>query len=439
MLGESGPFEGQVLTLPDGTIGCAEPGKACEAEPQAAGVARVTIDGVIAPGLDRHAQPHPVRHLRRLRTGCRRRSTRTTTSGPNEPRYAAMVDVKQCLEDASQGKPAWCPHAVRRRRQPALRDGQVGRAQGPRSPGTTSIVGLAGHRVGLLRRRSRAPSTRRRTASAPTRCRPARSSRPRRRPPTACARTSRAARPTRTSSTCGEGIDATALAEFTKLGTITTTPGCLYAPQTAITHGTAFTATEFATMAATGHEAHVVARVERGALRRDHRTSRSRSTTGVNGLARARLVDGRQPEPARRAALRRRSTDDTKWGGRLTPQDLVIDGDDERRDRSLALSDKIGTDQEGRARGPLRGPGDPHAPYDAIVAALRQGRRAHDGRRQGALRRRCRSRPRRRRRLGCETSTSAARRSSCASPSRGRRPTSSIRPTRRCTTSSRRR
>ena len=51
MLGESGPFEGQVLTLPDGTIGCAEPGKACEAEPQAAGVAHVTIDGVISPGL----------------------------------------------------------------------------------------------------------------------------------------------------------------------------------------------------------------------------------------------------------------------------------------------------------------------------------------------------------------------------------------------------
>ena len=27
---------------------------------------------------------------------------------PDEPRYAAMGDVKQCFEDDSQGKPAWC-------------------------------------------------------------------------------------------------------------------------------------------------------------------------------------------------------------------------------------------------------------------------------------------------------------------------------------------
>ena len=31
------------------------------------------------------------------------------TKDTNEPRYTVMVDVKQCLEDASQGKPVWCP------------------------------------------------------------------------------------------------------------------------------------------------------------------------------------------------------------------------------------------------------------------------------------------------------------------------------------------
>ena len=46
----------------------------------------------------------------------------------------------------------------------------------------------------------------------------------------------------------GEGIDQAARDEFAKLGTLTTTSGCLYAPQTTITHGTSFTATEFATM-----------------------------------------------------------------------------------------------------------------------------------------------------------------------------------------------
>lgn len=49
-----------------------------------------------------------------------------------------------------------------------------------------------------------------------------------------------------------EGTDATALNEFAKLGTITTTDLCLYAPQTAIIHGTALGAAEYATMAAAG-------------------------------------------------------------------------------------------------------------------------------------------------------------------------------------------
>ena len=50
----------------------------------------------------------------------------------------------------------------------------------------------------------------------------------------------------------GEGVDATALAEFAKLDTLTTVDGCLLAPETTITHGVAFTASEFATMAERG-------------------------------------------------------------------------------------------------------------------------------------------------------------------------------------------
>jgi len=50
----------------------------------------------------------------------------------------------------------------------------------------------------------------------------------------------------------GEGTDATSLNEFAQLGTVSTTPGCLYAPQTTITHGVAFTATEFQTMQSKG-------------------------------------------------------------------------------------------------------------------------------------------------------------------------------------------
>ena len=49
-----------------------------------------------------------------------------------------------------------------------------------------------------------------------------------------------------------EGTDATALNEFAQLATITTTDGCLLAPQTAIVHGTALGSTEFTTMAGAG-------------------------------------------------------------------------------------------------------------------------------------------------------------------------------------------
>jgi 5-methylthioadenosine/S-adenosylhomocysteine deaminase len=47
----------------------------------------------------------------------------------------------------------------------------------------------------------------------------------------------------------GEGIDERSRAEFDKLGTITTEDACLYAPQTAIIHGTAFGNAELQTMA----------------------------------------------------------------------------------------------------------------------------------------------------------------------------------------------
>jgi len=51
---------------------------------------------------------------------------------------------------------------------------------------------------------------------------------------------------------CGEGVDASALKEWTTLGTVTTTDGCLYAPETTVVHGTAFGEAEFTVMAEKG-------------------------------------------------------------------------------------------------------------------------------------------------------------------------------------------
>ena len=49
-----------------------------------------------------------------------------------------------------------------------------------------------------------------------------------------------------------EGTNAAALQEFDKLGTVSSTDGCLFAPQTAIVHGTALGDTQFTLMAANG-------------------------------------------------------------------------------------------------------------------------------------------------------------------------------------------
>lgn len=49
-----------------------------------------------------------------------------------------------------------------------------------------------------------------------------------------------------------EGVNATALNEFAALGSVTTTDGCLYAPQTAIVHGTALGDAQFTLMGAHG-------------------------------------------------------------------------------------------------------------------------------------------------------------------------------------------
>ena len=145
VIGENGPFEGQVLTLADGTIACAEPGEACGADPAASGVAKVTIDGIIAPGLI-DAHNHILFDVfddsdwlpSKVYT-----NHEDWTKNTNEPRYTVMVDVKQCLEDASQGKPTWCPAKYDGAGNLKCEMEKWGELKGLVA-GTTSIVGLAG-------------------------------------------------------------------------------------------------------------------------------------------------------------------------------------------------------------------------------------------------------------------------------------------------------
>ena len=367
VLGESGPFEGQVLTLPDGTIGCAEPGKVCEADPAAAGVAHVTIDGVISPGLvDTHN--HILFDIFDDSDWLPKQLYKNHddwTKNTNEPRYTVMVDVKQCLEDASQGKPVWCPTRFNSTGNLKCEMEKWGEMKGL-AAGTTAIVGLPGVALPCYASLARTIDTQFNGLDTD-------------KVQTAAILPSKAT----ADGVCtnyasgktaaylihiGEGVvmDPLATAEFTKLGTLTTTAGCLYAPQTAITHGTAFTATEFAAMKAkdmklTWSPASNIALYG--------------ATTNVplaldNGILVSLAPDWSMGGSQNMLDELRfaKSYSDTKWAGRLTSRDLHTMAT-KNGAIILGLSDKLGTIKKGMLADIFAVRGPHTAPYDTIVAA----------------------------------------------------------------------
>jgi cytosine/adenosine deaminase-related metal-dependent hydrolase len=365
VLGESGPFEGQVLTLPDGTIGCAEPGKACEAEPAAAGASRVAIDGVISPGLiDTHN--HILFDIFDNSDWLPKQTYQNHndwTKDTNEPRYTVMVDVKQCLEDASQGKPVWCPTKFDGTGNLKCEMEKWGEMKGL-AAGTTSIVGLPGTGLPCYQSLARTIDTQFNGLSSD-------------KVQTAAILPSKATADGACANFAsgktaaylihiGEGVDSTALAEFTKLGTLTTTPGCLYAPQTVITHGTAFTATEFAAMKAKdmkltwspasnialyGQTTNIPLALDNGIL---------------ISLAPDWSMGGSQNMLDELRFAKKYS--DTTWAGRLTSQDLFTMAT-KNAATVLGLSDKIGTIKKGMLADLFAVRGPRAAPYDTITSA----------------------------------------------------------------------
>ncbi len=365
VLGEKGAFEGQVLTLPNGTIGCAEAGKACEADPGAAGVAHVVVDGVIAPGLiDTHN--HILFDIFDDSDWLPKQKYQNHddwTKDTNEPRYTVMVDVKQCLEDASQGKPVWCPAKFDGAGNLKCEMEKWGELKALVA-GTTSVVGLAGTALPCYASLARTVDTQfngldtdkvQTAAITPSKA-------------TAdgvCANYA-SGKTAAYLIHVGEGLDQAARDEFTKLGTITTTAGCLYAPQTAITHGTSFGATEFAQMKAksmklTWSPASNVALYG--------------ATTNIpmaldNGIVVALAPDwsmGGSQNMLDEIRFAKKFSD-TNWAGRLKAQDIVTMAT-KNAAIILGLSDKIGTIKKGLLADVFVVRGPRATPYDAVVGA----------------------------------------------------------------------
>lgn len=238
-------YVGQVLIQGD-TITCAEPGQGCEAQAQAVKAKVVDTNGILVPGLiDMHN--HILFDIFDGDDWLPSQTYLNHNEWPKEAKYGAMLDVKQCLENASQGKPTWCPAPYN------TKEGHLkcemnkwGELKGLIA-GTTSIVGLAGASVPCFHSLARSIDTQyndldfdkiQTSALFP--------------PSTSAADGVCKNYASGTTQAylihCGEGVDDKSLAEFKLLETVSTTDGCLLSPNTVLTHGTAFGPAEFAKM-----------------------------------------------------------------------------------------------------------------------------------------------------------------------------------------------
>ncbi len=364
VIGESGAFEGQVLVLADGTIGCVDQGDTCAREPGAAGAARVVTNGVIAPGLiDVHN--HILFDVFDGSDWTPTTLFQNHDSWTTDPRYIEVLDAKQCLEDASQGKPTWCP---------AKYDGTANHLKCEMNKwgelkaliaGTTSVVGLPGSALpcyGTLTRSLDTPYNGLGQDKMQTSLFP----------------------PSKTTADgvcanfadgdtnafvihCGEGIDDKALKEWTTLGTVTTTPDCLKAPPTAITHGTAFTKAEFDLMKTAGMKLVWSPASNVGLYGQ---------TTNIPAALDAGVVVALGPDWSLGGGSQNlldelrfaKKWSDEKWGGRLTAKDIVTMATTNGA-IATSLADKIGTLKKGLIADVMVVRGDRTKPYDAIIAA----------------------------------------------------------------------
>jgi cytosine/adenosine deaminase-related metal-dependent hydrolase len=337
----------------------------CAGEPGAVGATVIETHGIITPGLiDTHN--HILFDVFDNDDWLPSQVYMNHDQWTAEPRYAAMLDVKQCLANDSQGKPTWCANTPYGTAAGSLRCEmeKFGELKALVA-GTTSVVGLPGTSSGCFSSLTRSIDVAQNGLG------------------TDKVQTSSTFPPSKATGDgvcanfasgttnaflvhCGEGVDAKSLAEFATLGSLTTTPNCLYAPQTTITHGTAFGATEFMTMAQKGMKLtwSPASNVALYGKTTDIPTALSAGVTVA--LAPDWSMGGSQNmlDELRFAA----AWDDAHFGDRLSSQDLVqmVTANPAK---VLALDDRLGRIQVGYIADLSVFAGDESKPYDAVLAA----------------------------------------------------------------------
>lgn len=169
-----------------------------------------------------------------------------------------------------------------------------------------------------------------------------------------------------------EGIDTTALGEFGKLGTVTTTAECLYAPQTTIVHGTALGDAELTKMASKGMK--LTWSPRSNVFLYGSGTDLTKTTNiplalakGINvAIAPDWSMGGSQNmlDELRFAD----KVDNTAWGDKLTPK-MLFQMATINAAKNVALDSVLGSIAVGKKADLMVIGGDASAPYDALLKA----------------------------------------------------------------------
>lgn len=377
-------FVGQVLVV--GTkIVCARAGDECEGMAEASGASVIVTNGVIAPGMiDTHN--HILFDIFNDDDWLPSKSYQNATQwsdAKNEPRYGAMVDTKQCLENSSAKPKEWCDNTKYGSTTGNIKCemNKWGELKGLIS-GTTSIVGLPGTEASCFGTLARSIDTSYNliaedlgtgtkqdfvqtsalfppsNASAETACKNIASG--------------------KTKAYlihCGEGIDEKTYAQFDKLASIPPTstevdPGCLLDSATTITHGTAFDRfpgrTEFETMASKGMKLTWSPKSNFALYGETTLIPKAKAAGLLISLAPDWSLGGSQnmlDELAFASAW-----DNDNWGDILTSQDIVTMAT-KNAAAVVALEGTIGEIKEGYLADLFIVGGTDKAPFDDIIAS----------------------------------------------------------------------
>lgn len=355
-------FDGEVL-VQGSLITCAAAGTACEARPGASGAVRVDTQGVIAPGLvDTHN--HILFDIHDGDDWLPSKLYANHDQWTAEPRYAAMLDTIQCLASET-GKPTWCPakYSANNLRPELDKWGELKAIVA----GTTSVVGLAGGDNGGYASLARSIDTSENGLGVDTVYTSALF------PPGSSA-DSACTHVTDGTATaylihCGEGLptDPTAAGEFAKLAALTTaSPGCFMNQATTVTHGVAFAAADFATMAQKGMKLtwSPQSNVSLYGTTADIPTARAVGVLVALGPDWSMGGSVDMLDEMRFA----NSWDDAHWGDSLTSKDLVTMA---TKNGGIVVSygDRLGQIAEGYLADLFVVPAAGASPYDAILAA----------------------------------------------------------------------